>query len=238
LRVAVIRFPGTNCDLDTVYVLRNLLGLPTDLVWHMTFKGDEYDAAILPGGFSYGDYLRAGAIAAHSPAIREVEEMANGGKPILGICNGFQILIEAGLLPGALLPNDSLTFVCRWVTLRCETDRSAFTHLIPVGDLLHLPVAHKEGRYFNEERALKEMAADGQIVFRYTSLEGAVTLENNPNGSVDNIAGICNREGNVLGLMPHPERASEKILSPFGDDDGLMVFESMVNFLRKGGRVC
>jgi len=233
LKVAVIKFPGTNCDLDTVHVLRDLLGLPTELVWHKAFRGAEYDAAILPGGFSYGDYLRAGVIAAHSPATKEVIEMAREGKPILGVCNGFQILIEAGLLPGALLPNDSLTFVCRWVTLRCETDRSVFTSLIPVDDLLHIPVAHQEGRYFNEAKALKEMAENGQIVFRYAHLDGKLTPEANPNGSVENIAGICNLEGNVLGLMPHPERASEKILSPFGDDDGLAIFESMVHFLRK-----
>ncbi|RLI05941.1 phosphoribosylformylglycinamidine synthase I, partial [Candidatus Bathyarchaeota archaeon] len=188
---------------------------------------------ILPGGFSYGDYLRSGVIASHSPAMDEVKKMAEEGKPILGICNGFQILTEGGLLPGALLPNDSLKFVCKWVTLRCETSRTAFTRLIPEGKLLHIPIAHKEGRYFNDKKILKKMKEKRQIVFRYVNKNGKITSESNPNGSVDNIASVCNVEGNVLGLMPHPERASEKILSPYHDQDGLLIFQSMVDFLKR-----
>ncbi len=233
MRIAVIQFPGSNCDLDVVYVLRNLLDIPTDLVWHKFFKGSMYDGAILPGGFSYGDYLRSGVIASHSPAMDEVKKMAEEGKPILGICNGFQILTEGGLLPGALLPNDSLKFVCKWVTLRCETSRTAFTRLIPEGKLLHIPIAHKEGRYFNDKKILKKMKEKRQIVFRYVNKNGKITSESNPNGSVDNIASVCNVEGNVLGLMPHPERASEKILSPYHDQDGLLIFQSMVDFLKR-----
>jgi len=232
VRVAVIRFPGSNCDLDTLHVLRNVLKTPTDLVWHKEFKGSEYDAAILPGGFSYGDYLRAGTIAAHSPAMLEVREMAREGKPILGICNGFQILVEAGLLPGALLPNTSLTFICRWVKIRCESTSTPFTRHIPKGTILNQPIAHKEGRYFNEGHALKEMEANGQIVFRYVDSKGEATEEANPNGSVGNIAGVASLDGNVVGLMPHPERSSERILTPSREPGGLPLFESLVKTLR------
>jgi len=232
MRIAVIQFPGSNCDYDVVYVLKNVLGVPTDLVWHKFFKNNFYDAVILPGGFSYGDYLRSGAIASHSPAMDEVRKMAEDGRPILGICNGFQILIEAGLLPGALLPNDCLRFVCKWVTLKCETNKTAFTSLIPEGKLLHIPIAHKEGRYFNTKEELKRMKKGQQIVFRYVDENGKITFKANPNGSVENIASVCNPKGNVVGLMPHPERASEKILSPYKDNDGLLLFESMIRFLK------
>lgn len=232
MRFAVIQFPGSNCDYDVVYVLKNVLGVPTDLVWHKFFKGDVYDAVILPGGFSYGDYLRSGAIASHSPAMEEVKKIAEDGRPVLGICNGFQILIEAGLLPGALMPNDCLKFVCKWVTLKCETSRTAFTCMIPEGRLLHIPIAHREGRYFNTREELEKMRGNRQIVFRYVDEKGEVNSKANPNGSVENIASVCNVEGNVVGLMPHPERASEKVLSPYKDCDGILLFKSMVRFLK------
>lgn len=230
MRVAVIQYPGSNCDYDVLYILRNLLGLETELVWHRTFKHSDYDATILPGGFSYGDYLRAGAIAAHSPSISEVEEMSREGKAVIGICNGFQILVEAGILSGALLRNDCLTFVCDWVTLRVQSSRTSSTRLIPEGTVLHIPIAHSEGRYVNEKRGLKELYENDQVVFKYVDGQGN-ELQVNPNGSLDNIAGICNLEGNVVGLMPHPERASEPSLGPYGSDDGLLVFESMLDYI-------
>jgi phosphoribosylformylglycinamidine synthase I len=234
LRIAVLRFPGSNCELDTLYVLRRVLGVDADLVWHEAFDRSGYDAVILPGGFSYGDYLRAGTIAAHSPAMGEVRSMADEGKPVIGICNGFQILTEAGLLPGALLRNEGLNFVCRWVSLRVESNKSALTWLLPKGAIIRLPIAHAEGRYVNERRAIKELWRNGQVILTYVDESGKPTPGANPNGSMDNIAGICNEWGNVVGLMPHPERGSERILSPFGSEDGLMLFESMISF--KDGR--
>ncbi|MEM1798105.1 MAG: phosphoribosylformylglycinamidine synthase I, partial [Candidatus Jordarchaeales archaeon] len=205
-----------------------------ELVWHKNFNSSAYDAVILPGGFSYGDALRAGVIAAFSPAMKHVKEMAREGKPVLGICNGFQILVEAGILPGALLRNDSLTFICKWVYLRLETSRTVFTRKAKVGQVLAMPIAHNEGKYFIDEKGLKELYENEQIVFRYSNDKGEVTPDVNPNGSLDNIAGVCNLEGNVLGLMPHPERAAETILSPYGTEDGRLIFESMVEFLREG----
>lgn len=231
MRIAVIQFPGSNCDYDTVHVLRNVVKVDCDLVWHKEFDGARYDAIILPGGFSYGDYLRAGAIAAHGDVMKQVQEAADEDKPVLGICNGFQILVEAGLLPGALLPNDCLRFVCKWVTLRAETSRTAFTSAIPRGSLLRMPIAHQEGRYFADEALLGQLKEGDQIVFRYVDPNGKPIPEANPNGSVDNIAGICNEQGNVVALMPHPERSSEKILSPLGTEDGLLLFKSMVRWL-------
>ncbi len=233
IRVAVIRFPGSNCDLDTVYVLQRVLGVDARLVWHRDFKDDAWDAVIIPGGFSYGDYLRAGAIAARSPAMKHVREMAKEGKPVLGICNGFQILVESELLPGALLMNSTLKFICKWVTIRTETNRTAFTRSIPRGKLLKIPIAHIQGRYYIDEKSLRELEDNDQIVFRYVNDNGEVVEEANPNGSVSNIAGVCNLEGNVLGLMPHPERASERILSPFGTDHGKLIFESMIDYIRR-----
>ncbi len=229
MRVAVIQFPGSNCDYDVLYVLRNLLGIKTDLVWHKSFQHSSYDAAVLPGGFSYGDYLRAGAIAARSPSLREIEDMSHEGKAVIGICNGFQILVESGILPGALLKNNCLTFVCKWVTLKVETNRSSATTLTPRGTLLHMPIAHSEGRYVNQKRGIEELYEKDQVVFKYVSDEGK-EADANPNGSVDNIAGICNPEGNVVGLMPHPERASESAISPYGSNDGLLIFESMIEY--------
>lgn len=232
MKTAIIQFPGSNCDYDVLYTLQKQIGIKTDLVWHRHFRHDGYDAAILPGGFSYGDYLRAGAIAARSPAMREIKEMSHEGKPILGICNGFQILVESGILPGALLKNSCLSFVCRWVTLRVESDRSSVTSLIPKGVILRMPVAHSEGRYVNKKSAIDELYKNDQIIFKYIDYDQN-EVDYNPNGSMDDIAGICNLEKNVVGLMPHPERASESILSPWGSNDGLLIFESMVEYLKR-----
>ncbi|HEY4674062.1 MAG TPA: phosphoribosylformylglycinamidine synthase I [Nitrososphaerales archaeon] len=223
MKVAIIRFPGTNCDLDVYHVLKNVLHLPSDLIWHEEVDLQEYDGVILPGGFSYGDHLRAGIIAAHSPAMTQVKKAAEEGKPILGICNGFQILAESELLPGALLRNAGLRFVCKWVNLRVDSTSTFFTSGLKKGTLLRMPIAHGEGRYFLNESEIKNLERKGQIVFRYVDGEGNTTENSNPNGSLFNIAGVSNEKGNIVGLMPHPERASEKILSPFGSSDGLAV---------------
>jgi len=221
MKVAVIQFPGSNCDYDAVHVLKDIIKVDTELVWHREFDNSDYDAAVLPGGFSYGDHLRAGVIAAYSPAMRRIREMAQEGKPVLGICNGFQILVESSLLPGALLRNSCLKFVCKWVTMRVESTSSAFTNKFEKGSTVRMPIAHNEGRYFAEDDALKELRDNDQILLRYVG--------DNPNGALDDIAGICNLERNVVGLMPHPERASEKIL---GGDDGRTMFESMLEWVK------
>ena len=228
MRVAIIRFPGTNCDLDTYHVLRNVLRVPADLTWHEEVDLASYDAVVLPGGFSYGDHLRAGIIAAYSPAMQQVKKAARDGKPILGICNGFQILVEAKLLPGALLRNAGLRFVCKWVNLRVDSTRTAFTSgLKKCTTMLRMPIAHNEGRYFLDEKSITELERNGQVVFTYVDDKGNATEEANPNGSLSNIAGVSNEEGNVVGLMPHPERASEKILSPFGGSNGLAILDAL-----------
>ena len=228
LRVAVVRFPGSNCDLDALGALRLVRGLRPGLVWHEDSEVSGYDAVVLPGGFSFGDYLRGGAIAARSPALGRISKLADKGRPVLGICNGFQTLIEAGLLPGALLRNTTLRFVCRWVTVRVDNRRTSFTRAMREGQVLRLPIAHNEGRYFAPARELDRLLSEGRAVFRYSDEEGVVSEASNPTGTLRNIAGISNREGNVVGLMPHPERAAEEILSPFGSDDGSLVFESLL----------
>lgn len=230
IRIAVIQFPGSNCDRDATHVLKNVIGIQTDLIWHTNFKERKYDGCILPGGFSFGDYLRGGIIAAHSPAIKEAEIMLKDGRPVLGICNGFQILTEAEFLPGALLRNDTLKFECRWVHLRVENNETAFTNQMNKDAIIDIPIAHSEGRYFHDN--LKELYDNDQIVFKYVSKEGLLNEESNPNGSFDNIAGVCNLERNCVGLMPHPERASEEILSPFKNAHGIKLFKSMVNFIK------
>jgi phosphoribosylformylglycinamidine synthase I len=229
VKAAVIQFPGSNCDLDVFHVLKHVLKIETDLVWHTNLKSTDYDGVILPGGFSYGDYLRAGIIAAHSPAINQVEIMAQEGKPIIGICNGFQILIESELLPGALLSNQTGSFICEWVNVRVETNKTNFTRNISKGTILRIPIAHAEGRYTIDQKGLKDLHENDQIVFRYVDKNGNLTKIGNPNGSMDSIAGICNIDRNVLGLMPHPERASEKILSPFCSSDGLKILSKFVH---------
>jgi phosphoribosylformylglycinamidine synthase I len=231
VRVAVIQYPGSNCDLDALEILREVVKTSTDLVWHRDLEHDDYDAYVLPGGFSYGDYLRAGAIAATSPSLRIVKEAAESGKPVLGICNGFQILVEAGLLPGAVLRNSTLRFVCTWTKLRVETTRTPFTKKAAKGQVLDIPIAHNEGRYYLDKEQIRELERNQQIVFRYVNQETDPTEDANPNGSVDNIAGICNLAGNVAGLMPHPERASLPALSPDNQADGRVLFESMMSTL-------
>jgi len=223
---AVIRFGGSNCDLDVYHVLNDVLGAPTDLVWYKDPVG-EYDGIVIPGGFSYGDYLRAGAIAARTPVMNSVKQFASVGKPVLGICNGFQILVESGLLSGALSTNEYPKFCCKWVDLRIEKTDTAFTSKFKKGEVVRMPIAHKEGNFFADSDTLKSMNLHQRVAFRYVDSEGSATASANPNGSVENIAGVVNESGNVLGMMPHPERASESVL---GGDDGFRIFESMVEY--------
>jgi phosphoribosylformylglycinamidine synthase I len=234
-KVALIQYPGSNCDLDALEILRDVVKAKTDLVWHKDLEHDNYDAYVLPGGFSYGDYLRAGAIAATSPSLKIIRDAAENGKPVLGICNGFQILVEAGLLPGAVLRNSTLRFACTWTRLRIETTRTPFTSRAEKGQVLEIPIAHNEGRYYLDKEKIPELERNQQIVFRYVNEEKAPTEEANPNGSTDNIAGICNHKGNVMGLMPHPERASLPMLSPENQTDGRVIFDSMMRTLRGPG---
>ncbi len=231
VRIAVIEMPGSNCDLDTIHVLNNVVNLKAELIWHNHFKEANYDAVVIPGGFAFGDYLRAGIIAAHSPAIDEARIMLKDGRPVIGICNGFQILTEAQFLPGALLRNDSLKFICKWVNLKVENNKTALTYNMKLGAVIDIPIAHAEGRYYVDN--LKELEENDQIVFRYATEGGKLTEEANPNGSLDYIAGVCNLEQNCIGLMPHPERASEAILSPKGTTHGKLFFESIVEFITR-----
>jgi len=225
MKFAVIQFPGSNCDQDCVSSINGIEGLRADFVWHNETSLRDYDAIVLPGGFAYGDYLRCGAIARFSPIMRAVVSDARAGKLILGTCNGFQILCEAGLLPGALVRNQSLRFVCDMVFTRVEVADSAFTHGCPEGTLLRLPVAHGEGRFFADGETLRRLNDNRQIILRYADQDGRIVPEANPNGSLENIAGICNREANVLGLMPHPDRATGERL---GSADGVKIFRSML----------
>jgi phosphoribosylformylglycinamidine synthase len=228
MKFAVVQFPGSNCDQDCLAALRGMEGVEADYVWHKETSLRGWDAIVLPGGFSYGDYLRCGAIARFSPIMRAVVEEARAAKLVIGICNGFQILCEAGLLPGALVRNRSLHFVCDMVTTRVEVADSPFTRGLPVGALLRLPVAHGEGCYYADEKTLRELNERQQIILRYCDAAGRIVPEANPNGSLENIAGICNRGGNVFGLMPHPDRACEERL---GSSDGRRIFESMLRSL-------
>lgn len=225
MKFAVIQFPGSNCDQDCIAALNGITGLRAEYVWHKETSVDGFDAIVLPGGFSYGDYLRCGAIARFSPIMPSVVNEARSGKLVIGICNGFQILCEIGLLPGALVRNRSLHFVCEMVTTRVEVADSRFTHGCPQGTLLRLPVAHGEGCFFADEETLRELNERRQIILRYAMPDGRLDPSANPNGSIENIAGICNREGNVFGLMPHPDRACELRL---GSSDGTKIFQSMM----------
>jgi len=228
MKAAVIRFPGSNCDQDCFHVLKDVFSIDTEYVWHKETSLDAFDFIVLPGGFSYGDYLRCGAIARFSPVMKSLVEQAEKGKLILGICNGFQILCEAHLLPGALVRNRSLHFVCEHTLLRVETIRSPFTNASMTGRILNIPIAHGEGSYTADDSTLRELNQNGQVLLRYADSNGAITDAANPNGSAENIAGICNEARNVFGLMPHPERASEKIL---GSEDGRVIFESVLKTL-------
>jgi len=230
MNFAVLQFPGSNCDQDVVHVLRNVLGHSARLLWHKEQSLGPTDAVIIPGGFSYGDYLRTGAIARFSPVMQAVQAFAANGGLVLGICNGFQILCEAGLLPGALIRNRSLQFRCEHVYLKTLTPESPFTSQIPAGKLLRIPIAHGEGCYFADDQTIAALKTNDQILWQYVNAEGQPTQISNPNGSVENIAGICNEARNVAGLMPHPERASELIL---GCADGRLIFESLIHALAK-----
>lgn len=230
MNFGVIVFPGSNCDHDCIHVLSDVLGHKAIPVWHKETKLDGLDAIILPGGFSYGDYLRTGAIARFSPVMGTVKQFAHEGGMVLGICNGFQILLEAGLLPGAMLRNRSLSFICKDVYVTVENAATPFTGRCQPGQVLKIPIAHADGNYYTDDVTLSQMKAAAQIVFRYCTPEGKVTAEANPNGSLDNIAGIRNAAGNVMGMMPHPERSAEAVL---GNDDGRLIFLSMLDALQK-----
>jgi phosphoribosylformylglycinamidine synthase len=231
MKVAVVRFPGSNCDDDAFHVAARVVGASTRFVWHKDTQLGEADAVLLPGGFSYGDYLRAGAMAAQSPLMAAVKRFAEKDGPVLAICNGFQIACETGLLDGALTRNASLHFECRDVNLVVEGKPTPFTRNIPAGRLLRMPIAHAEGRYIHPDLATVEK--EGRVVFRYVDGGGAPTASANPNGSMGNVAGICNAAGNVVGLMPHPERASEEVLS---SADGRMLFDSLAAMLAGSAR--
>ncbi|MBI5645565.1 MAG: phosphoribosylformylglycinamidine synthase subunit PurQ [Ignavibacteriae bacterium] len=224
-RFGVVVFPGSNCDHDAYHAVKHVLGQDARFLWHKESDLGDLDAVILPGGFSYGDYLRCGAIARFSPIMREVVDFAKRGGRVLGICNGFQILCESGLLPGALLRNDSLSFVCRTVHLRVENAQTDFTNAFTEGAVLRIPVAHGEGNYYTDSSTLAALEDSGRVVFRYCDAQSDTTSGANPNGSLHNIAGIVNAGGNVLGMMPHPERSMEHLL---GSADGIGVFQSLV----------
>jgi phosphoribosylformylglycinamidine synthase len=221
VKFAVIVFPGSNCDIDMYHAIKDELGEEVEYVWHDSESLDEFDGILLPGGFSYGDYLRSGAIARFSNVMKEVVKAAEAGKPVMGVCNGFQILLEAGLLPGAMRRNASLSFICKQVELKVENNQTMFTSDLAAGEIITIPVAHGEGNYYCDEETLAKLKENNQIVFTYQA---------NPNGSLENIAGIVNEKGNVLGMMPHPERAVDELL---GSADGLKLFQSIVKTWRE-----
>lgn len=225
MKFGVVIFPGSNCDYDTFYVLGDVLGQETVFLWHKEHDLQGVDCVVLPGGFSYGDYLRSGAIARFSPLMQEVQAFAQKGGLVLGICNGFQVLLELGLLPGAMLRNKNLKFLCQHVHIRTENNQTPFSNQAKQGDVLKIPIAHFDGNYFAEEKTIEEIKANNQVVFRYVDPDGRATEEANVNGSMAGIAGLMNKEGNVLGMMPHPERASEAIL---GSENGRVIFESII----------
>lgn len=226
MKTGVVVFPGSNCDEDMVYVLRNILRQDVVKLWHKDHDLQNCDMIILPGGFSYGDYLRSGAIAKFSPIMKEIIDFASKGGLVFGVCNGFQILCEAGLLPGALLHNPEHQFICRNVFIRSEHQNSAITSLTDPSKALMIPVAHGQGNYYADEKTLKEVEENGQVLFRYCDGNGNINAGSNPNGSLNNIAGISNKEGNVFGMMPHPERAADPEL---GNTDGRIIFESLLS---------
>ena len=226
MRFGVVVFPGTWSEVDCYTVVDEIIGQPVDYVWHNDTNISNYDCIILPGGFSYGDYLRCGAIARLSPVMDSVKKFANSGGLVIGICNGFQILCESGLLPGVLLPNDHLEFRCEWTHLRVENSNTAFSNTLESKQVISVPISHGEGNYFADPETLKTLEENGQVVFRYCDPEGTINRDSNPNGSVNNIGGLINSQGNVLGMMPHPERCCDPIL---GGVDGKLIFESIVS---------
>ncbi|MCX7974636.1 MAG: phosphoribosylformylglycinamidine synthase subunit PurQ [Candidatus Aminicenantes bacterium] len=226
MKFGVVVFPGSNCDYDTYYVLKEVLNQPTLFLWHKEPDLKGVDCVILPGGFSYGDYLRSGAIARFSPIMPAIVEFAHKGGLVLGICNGFQILLEAGLLEGAMLRNKNLKFLCQHVWIRVENNQTPFTRKTKKGQILKIPIAHFDGNYYASSETLDKLNRNGQIIFRYCTEDGEINERANVNGSMENIAGITNKAGNVLGMMPHPERASEVLL---GSLDGLAIFQSIIN---------
>jgi phosphoribosylformylglycinamidine synthase subunit PurQ / glutaminase len=228
MKFGVVVFPGSNCDHDAFYAIGNVLHKPVEFIWHQSEDLANCDAVILPGGFAFGDYLRTGAIASFSPVMKSVEKFAKSGGMVLGICNGFQILCEAGLLPGAMMRNSGLRYICRHVHIRIEQANTPFTSAAQKGQVLKMPIAHNDGNYTCDDATLAELEKNRQVVFRYTAPDGSDDAAGNPNGSMANIAGICSRERNVAGLMPHPERAVESAL---GSADGLVIFRSMVEAL-------
>jgi len=230
MKFGVVIFPGSNCDADVYHALRDAMGVAVEYVWHEERNLSGYDCIILPGGFTYGDYLRTGAVARFAPVMEAVSDFAGGGGLVLGVCNGFQILLEAGLLPGAMMRNRSQRFVCSHQYIRLEQPETPFTCAGRKGKVLDIPIAHGEGNYYCDEATLAALESEGRIVFRYCDRQGRITDEANPNGSVANIAGICNEGRNVLGMMPHPERCSDSIL---GWTDGRLVFESILQSLAK-----
>jgi phosphoribosylformylglycinamidine synthase len=225
VKFGVVVFPGSNCDADALHAFKDVMGQPAVFLWHKDHDLAGVDCVVLPGGFSYGDYLRSGAIARFSPLMRDVREFADKGGLVLGICNGFQVLLELGLLPGAMLRNKDLKFLCRHVTIRLENDQTRFTRKGRKGQLLNIPIAHFDGNYYAPPETLREIEDRGQVVFRYVDAAGRPTPEADVNGSLNNIAGLVNARGNVLGMMPHPERAAERLL---GSDDGRVIFESLL----------
>lgn len=227
VKFGIVVFPGSNCDHDAYHVCKKVLGQEAVFLWHKEADLQDVDVVILPGGFSYGDYLRCGAIARFSPVMKEVVRFAERGGTVIGICNGFQILLEAGLLPGVLLRNSSLRFVCKYVRLRIETAETRFTNRCAPGEVLSIPIAHGDGNYFTDIDTLRRLEGNNQIVFRYCDVDANVTPQANPNGSMANIAGIINEEGNVLGMMPHPERASDPLLR---HTDGQKIFRSILEY--------
>jgi phosphoribosylformylglycinamidine synthase subunit PurQ / glutaminase len=228
MKFGVVVFPGSNCDHDAYHAIGHVLRKPVEFIWHQAEDLHNCDAIILPGGFSYGDYLRTGAIARFSPVMKSVEKFANGGGLVLGICNGFQILLEAGLLPGAMMRNAGLRFICKHVHIRVEETNSPFTCAAQPGQILTIPIAHSDGNYTCDETTLRKLEQNHQVLFRYTTAGGKDDAAGNPNGSTANIAGICNAARNVAGLMPHPERAVEQVLD---SNDGLVIFKSMIEAL-------
>ena len=228
MKFGIVVFPGSNCDHDAYHASKQIMGQDAHFIWHKDSSLGDADVIILPGGFSYGDYLRTGAIARFSPVMKEVVRFAKNGGTVIGICNGFQILLEAGMLPGVMLRNSSLKFVCKFIQLKVENAVTRFTSECEVGDVLRIPIAHGDGNYFASREIVESLQENGQIVFRYCSEAGDIDDESNPNGSLSNIAGIINKEGNVLGMMPHPERAVELSL---GSADGKKIFQSMIESL-------